>query len=327
VQTPRRIAALVGAVIALTIGSATALAADTGPLIPYTAGSYLTSAPGPVDATLTAQMRAFIGVANKNVAYPKLNGLGSNKWGMVYRQGVATDPVWKLTGKVPTKVAFLATIGFHAPADLCTSITGTSDSPMVVMDVASGFTVMATKVACGATPNTVAVAGSSAAFFHSSNGLDGKRIESTDKRNLASRGRIPDSMVIRKDRLDWAVANGTDLGYVLEIFWPETDSSAGFRFPMTGAEGSKTGWGAEGQRISIDPAVDLSTRNCTPYAYAIALTLQRHGAYIGDNAGSGAALKMEQDSTAHPVWHGAIKQTELAGCVTWADFVANVTPK
>lgn len=306
--------------------AAPAAGTDTGPLIPYTPGSYLTSTPGAIDATLTAQMRTFIAANNKGLSYPKLNGLGSNKWGMVYREGQAADPIWKLTGTVPTKVAFLATTGFHAPADLCSSITGTSDSPLIVMDVASGFTVAAQKASCTATPNVLHV-GAAGAFYHTSNGLDGKRPESTDKRNLASRGRIPDSMVIRKDRLDWAVANGTDLGYVLEIFWPETSSAAGFRFPMTGAEGSKTGWGAEGQRISIDPTVDLSTRNCTPYAYTIALTLQRHGAYIGDNAGGAAAFKMEQDSAGHPVWRGAVKQSELAGCVSWSDFVANVSPK
>lgn len=325
----RRLALAATALVALALAAGTTAASgtDTGPLIPYSAGSYLTSAPGPVDATLTSQMRSFITTHDGGLTYPKLNGLGTNKWGMVYRQGVASDPIWKLTGNVPSTVAFLKTTGFHASADLCKSITGTSDSPMVVMDVASGFTVVATKVACGSTPNTVNVGGSAGAFMHASNGLDRKRPESDSTINTASRGRIPDSMVIRKDRLDWAVANHTDLGYVLEIFWPETSSASGFRLPMTGAEGSKTGWGAEGQRLSIDPSLDLSTRPCTPYAYAIALTMQRHGVYIGDNAGSGAAIKMEQDSVAHPVWNGAIKQAELKGCVSWSDFVANVSPK
>lgn len=301
---------------------------DTGPFVAYPDDSYFKSAPGAVDPTLTAQMQNFVAnyAEQRGTAYPKLNGVGANKWGVTYRQGLATDPVWKLTGNVPSAVSFLKTTGFHAPADLAQSFSGTSDSPMVVIDTATGQTVWASKVSKGA-GNTVQVAGSAGAFFHNSNGLDKRRPESNSTKNFRSRGVIPDSMVIRKDRLDWAVANNTDLGYVLEMFWAETNSSSGFRLPMVGAESSKVGWGAEGQRISISASVDLSTRNCTPYARAIALTLQRHGAYLGDNSGSGAALKLEQDSAAHPVWNGSIKQSELAGCVTWKDFVANVSPK
>jgi hypothetical protein len=302
-----------------------------GPFLPYTAGSYFYSAPsdyGTIDPTLTSQMRSFMATFGdqKNTPYPLLTGVGGNQWGMVYAEGSAGDPVWTLTGAVPPEVANrLSTVGFHAPAYLGDMLTGTSDSPFVVLDRASGITIWGAGASKGP-GNTIRV--TSAGYFeHASNGLDSRRPESDSTENFRSRGVIPDTMVIRKDRLDWAVANNTDLGHVLEIFWPETDSSLGYRLPMVGAEGGQAGWGAAGQRIGIDPSIDLATRNCTPYARAIALTLQRHGAYIGDNAGRSAVLKLQQDTPARPVWGASVKQDELSGCVSWSDFVAYSTPK
>jgi hypothetical protein len=246
--------------------------------------------------------------------YPLLRGTGSNNWGMVYEEGHASDPVWTLTGTVPSDAKALTTAGFHAPESLGTELTGTSDSPFVVMDLADGITVWGGKASLVG-DHLISV--SSAGYFeHNSNGLDKRRPESDSTVNNNSRGRIPDTMVVRKDAMDYALANHTDLGYVLEMFWAETDSSAGYKFPMTGAEGSKSGWGAEGQRIAISPSVDLSTRNCSPTAYVIALTLQRHGAYIGDNAGGGAGLKMQNGAFPN------LPADALKGCVTWDDFIA-----
>jgi hypothetical protein len=302
-----------------------------GPFLPYTAGSYFYSAPsdyGAIDPTLTSQMRSFMSTFpdQRATPYPKLNGVGGNHWGMVYAEGSAGDPLWTLTGTLPTAVANrLSAVGFHAPAYLGDMLTGTSDSPFVVLDRASGITIWGAGASKGV-GNTIRV--TAAGYFqHTSNGLDTRRPESDSSLNFRSRGVIPDSMVIRKDRLDWAVANHTDLGHVLEIFWPETDSSLGSLLPMVGDEGGKSGWGAEGQRIGIDPSINLADRNCTPYARAIALTLQRHGAYLGDNSGGAAAFKMEQDTSAHPVWGASIQRSELSGCVSWPDFVAYSTPK
>jgi hypothetical protein len=268
-------------------------------------------------------MRTFLATFpdQKGTPYPILTGVGGNKWGMVHAIGQASDPVWTLTGSVPAAVAQqLAVKGFHAPAWLGDVLTGTSDSPFVVDDQADGITIWAAKAVKGS-GNTIDV-GAAGYFVHGTNGLDKRRPESDSTVNLVSRGRIPDTMVVTKAQVDAAIAAHTDLGHVLEIFWPETDSTAGYLLPMVGAEGSKSGWGAEGQRIAIDPTVDLAARNCTPQALVLALTLQRHGAYIGDNAGGGAVIKLEQDSTAHPVWGNTVSQDELAGCVTWNDFVA-----
>lgn len=306
-----------------------------GPFLPYSAGSYLYSAPsdyGPVNATLTSQMRAFLGA--RSAVFPKLNGLGSNAWGMVYAEGNASDPVWHLQGtNVPARLAPGGS-GFHAPANLGQRITGTTDSPLIVLDLADGITVTAQKAAkaplCTTATCTLTV-GPAGFFEHASNGLDKGRPEADSQVNTASRGRIPDSMLVRGDRFAWALANHTDLGYTLETFWPETDSAAGHRLPMTGAEGGDSGWGAEGQRIGLDPTVDIVDRpGCTPEADVLVLTLQRHGAYIGDNAGGNNwVIKMEQNSSADPVSSGpfaGVSQTELSGCITAADWVAYNTP-
>jgi hypothetical protein len=252
-----------------------------------------------------------------NQEYPKLNGLGSNAWGMVYAVGTASDPVWHLSTGGPS---------FHAPANLGQRITGTSDSPVVVVDLADGITVAAQKAVKTATCCTLTV-GTSGYFTHGTNGLDQRRPESNCKACLTSRGRIPESMLVTAAEFADAKAHGTGIGHVLEMFWPETDSSAGFKLPMTGAEGGNVGWGAEGQRVAINPAIDLAARpGCTADALVIARTLQTNGAYIGDNAGGTSwIIKMEQNSPADPTSSGAfasLGQSELQGCVSRADFVA-----
>jgi hypothetical protein len=304
-----------------TPSSTTSSPALSGSL--YEPGSYLYSAPGSIDQGATTAMRDFLHTfaAQAGTDYPLLRGVGSNKWGMVYAEGTASDPVWRLTGSVPSAVAQqLSVDGFHAPAWLGDVLTGTTDSPFVVVDHATGISLWGAKASKG-TGYTINV-GAAGYFEHASNGLDKRRPESDSTVNLMSRGRIPDTMVVTRAQMDAAVADHTDLGHVLEIFWAETDSTAGYKFPMTGAEGNKSGWGAEGQRIAIDPAVDLASRDCSPQALVIALTLQRHGAYLGDNSGGGAALKMEQENSSHPVWNGTVSADELAGCVTWDDFIA-----
>lgn len=309
----------------------------------YEAGSYLYSKPsdyGQVDPTLTSGMRAFLAKVGAN--FPSINGLGSNAWGMVFAVGQSSDPSWHLagTGNIDPRLS-VSGPGFKAPANLGLRITGTSDSPMIVDDEAHGITVTAGKISkaplCTSSDCTLTLtAGVGDYFTHGTNGLDVRRPESdckpAPKHCSASRGRIPDSMLIRADRFTQALNAGTGLGYVLEMFWPETDSSAGFRLPMAGAESAQFGWGAEGQRVGIDPSINLAARaGCTKEALVVARTLQVNGAYIGDNAGGSAwVIKAEQNSAADPVSSGAfasLSQTELSGCVSAADFVAYTTPK
>lgn len=304
---------------------ATAPAAG-GPFLPYGSGSYFQSpaASQAVDPVLTASFRAFMAAfpGQAGTAYPVIRGTAGNTWGTPYALGQATDPVWTLAGPVNSRTALLASQGFHAPAWLGDVLTGTSDSPFCVQDTASGFTVFGGRASVAA-PGVIRVGTVPGITWHSSNGLDWRNPASGDIRNQTSRGRISDAMVIRRDLMDWAIANGTDLGHVLHLFLAETDSSAGFQSPMVGCEGGKHGWGAEGQRLAIDASVDLTARGLSPAGYVIALTLQNHGCYVGDNSGSVTGIHAEQETPAHPVWGGELAKDSLAG-ITWDDFVALV---
>jgi hypothetical protein len=272
------------------------------------------------DPLRTAAFRAFMRTHpdQRSYAYPRIHGTGTNRWGTAYALGTAADPIWKLTGAVSSMCSTLAVNGFHAPAWLSTVLTGTSDSPFCVIDLGSGFTVFGTKASIVG-PRTIAVQ-SAGVTYHASNGLHRSNPLSNDRRNTTSRGRISEAMVIRSDLVDHGVATNSDLGHVLHLFLVETRSSDGHRSPMVACENGKFGFGAEGERIAIDPSVDLSRRGLSPAALVVARTLQRYGCYFGDNAGRESALKAEQETSTHPVWNKRLGQDSLAG-LRWDDFV------
>jgi hypothetical protein len=83
---------------------------------------------------------------------------------------------------------------------------------------------------------------------------------------------------------------------------------------MVGAENDKYGFGAEGQRIRVK-AKWTPPAKCTGPGLVIARTLQRYGAYLGDNSGSGSGIKAEQGTT-----FPGLSRDALAPCVTWADM-------
>ena len=305
-----------------TVGVPAPKPASGGPFLAYAADSYFRSRFGGqgVDVAATATFRAFMRTHpdQRGTPYPVIRGVGANKWGTAYAEGGATDPVWRLTGSLPAELGVLRTVGVHAPEWLGTVLTGTSDSPFVVVDRANGWTVWGAK-ATVVGDHLISV-GAAGLFEHASNGLDRRNPLSDSRLNLRSRGAIPDAMVIRRDLVDWGISHQGDLGHVLHLFFVETDSAAGFRSPMVGTESGKTGWGAEGTRIAIDPSVDLEARGLSPAALVVARTLQRYGAYLGDNAGGATSLKAEQETTGHPVWSGSLRADSLSA-LTWDDFV------
>jgi hypothetical protein len=249
--------------------------------------------------------------------YPLIRGVEGDDWGMPFALGTCADPIWTLQGrKVPEEVSFLTTEGFHAPSSLGGSLTLTNDSPMVVVDLCGtpsmprGLSVWAADVR-PLGPQTLRV-GAAGAFQHDSNGLDSRNPRSDSELNFRGRGAIPDAMVIRDDLLEWAMATDGDLGHVLHMFWWETDTEAGFVHPMVGDESDKHGFGPEGIRIRVRPEVDLTERDCSRAGLVVARTLQRFGAYLGDNSGAATSLKAQQGST-------LITQDALS-CLTWDDF-------
>lgn len=299
-------------------GSGTTDVPGSAPFLAYSADSFFRT-PLPDDAPLDAESARGIAMVTLQdpSPFPKIRGVDGSEWGMPYAMATCADPVWRLDGTVQADVDFLRTEGFHAPAAFADELTGTSDSPFVVIDrcgtptMPNGLTVWAWKASPGS-ERTITV-GAAGAFQHDSNGLDRRNPRSDSQLNFRGRGAIPDAMVIRDDVLAWAVAHNGDLGHVLHMFWWETDSAAGAVHPMVGAEQGKSGFGAEGMRIRIRPDVDLAARDCAPSGLAVARTLQRYGAYLGDNAGAAGGIKAEQGST-------SIGADDLS-CLNWDDFV------
>lgn len=294
------------------------------PFTAYTANSFFKSRlnGAPVATGRTDKFRSFMKSYpdQRDYPHPRINGIGENRWGTAYAMGRADDPIWRLTGSVPSKVSRLRTDGFHAPEWLDQTFSGTNDTPFCVVDRASGFTVFAANARV--VDKHVINVSSAGLTYHSSNGLHYKNPRSNDERNFTSRGRISDAMVIRRDLVDHGIAHDTDLGHVLHIFLCLTDADDGFCHPMVATETKHVGgFGAEGERIAIAPSVDVTKRGLSPGALVIARTLQNYGCYIGDNSGSSSALKAEQDSSSRPpVWDGTLTIDCLDG-LTWNDFV------
>jgi len=298
------------------------------PFIAYGPHSFLKSRVqgAPVNQKLTREFHRFMATfpGQRGTDFPTIHGIDDNRWGMPFAMSTCSDPRWKIgaaSGSTPGRWQKLRSTGFHAPADLGAHLTGTNDSPLVVIDRCDHFTLWASNARVAG--HHVLDVKSFGAFVHSSNGLDRRNPRSDSRRNFRSRGVIPDSMLIRKDEMRYAVDHHTDLGQVLEFFFVET-SGAGhpcFTNPMVACERQRKGWGREGLRIAIAPRVDLTKRRCSPQARVIARTLKHYGGYLGDNSGGATALKAQQSTPGHPVWHGTLSRHELKGCISWRDFV------
>lgn len=306
-------------------------AGDSGsPYIAYEPGSFFTT-PLPDNAPLASNSATGISWAKSHDPndYPTIRGVDGNKWGMPFALSDCSDPLWYFPSNatLPSTVGFLAMQGFHAPANFGDKLAANGDDPFVVIDTCGvpampdGLSVWGANVAYDGNAGHVFSTSSGTggtivggAFDHASNGLDKRDPHSDSTINERSRGNIPDSMVIRDDLLSYAETGGNDgtLGHVLEMFWLETDSSAGFFSPMVGAEGGNSGFGAEGERIRVKPNWTPPS-TCSAAGKVIAKTLQKYGAYLGDNAGGGSGIKAEQGST-------ALHIRELSGCITWDDM-------
>src|SRR3954451_16512619 len=243
----------------------------------------------------------------RDVRHPRISGQQNTQWGTTFHLGAGIDPVWRLRNP-SSDTAVLNTHGWHMAETVANRIpAGSQDRLLMVVDPVLGYTVLCGDVVPYLGSRTISAA-TSGIFWHASNGLDGRNPRSHDARNVCSRGRIPDSLVIRPDLVQAGIANSTGLGHVLELFLVETNSrtfGTGFVHPMVGTESRHTtGWGAEGERLRINPRIDLAARGLMGGALVIARTLQQHGAYIGDNSGSASTLKGAQSAATHDPYAG-----------------------
>jgi hypothetical protein len=289
--------------------------------LPYSAKSYFKSR---VDHARVARARTtsfheFMRTApdQRGITWPKINM--NPDWAMSYHVGKRRDPIWRLKGgnTGDRRLKILTRKGFHMADSVARTFpTGDQDRPGVIIDPVFGYTVQFADAVPNRKTRTITVS-NAGIMWHSSNGLDYRNPRSNDKRNFTSRGRILDSMVIRRDVLDRAIARNTGLGHVLHLFFVETSTAAGVRSPMVGAESGKYGWGAEGERIRLKPSINLRARGLRGAALAVARTLQHNGAYLGDNSGSSTQIKASQAA----VYAGTNMATDMfKGKISWKDF-------
>jgi hypothetical protein len=301
--------------------------------LPCTPGSFFRDnvRDNTVDPALTASFKTFMALARPDetqhqVPYPRLNL--NALWSGVNHVAVAGDPVYKLTsntgGTSSTKLDILRTQGFHiTAADLALMPTGDQDRLLVVYDPLFGYVAQFADAAVG--PNNTITASNASVMYYDSNCLDYRNPLSDDARNFTSRGRITPAMQVPAEWLQAAIAEGRGLGYTMHWFFVENDStfSPPFVSPMVSDESGGDGWGPEGVRWRIDPAINLATRGLTPGCLAIARTMQDNGAYLGDNSGSVTQIKLGHPST-YPASMG-LSTNCFSGKLSWNDFQV-VTP-
>jgi hypothetical protein len=228
------------------------------------------------------------------------------KWGMPVYHANARDPRYRINpGSGPT-------VKVHIPPHA--RPMPTTDAAMVVIDRASGQVVNLTGAVFHRRSHTW-TARTASRYFSASTGI-AQGLPTGRRGNLGHRG-IPGSIqaVTRKE-----IARGR-IRHRLEVYWwetaPRTPGGAEAYFPMTGSESSrKNGVVPEGIVIRIKRSVNLETKHLSPAALTIAKALQRYGAVVGDNSGSGNNLKLQSNAR----WTGVLTSTALRS-IPWKDYV------
>jgi hypothetical protein len=189
----------------------------------------------------------------------------------------------------------------------------TSDAALVVVDSARHQAVTLHGAEFNSRTNTW-TARAVARYWTDSNGI-AKGLPGGSRGNVGHRG-IPGSIQVVTRR---EIERGA-IRHRLEVYWWETASKTPTGreayFPMTGSESGNAGMVPEGTVIRIRPSVDLKTKHLSRAAYTVARALQRYGAVIGDNSGSGNNLKLQSNAS----WAGVLTANSLRS-ITWRDYV------
>ncbi len=278
----------------------------------FTAGSYWNT-PLPEDAPAHPDGAAYLAWLEEHA--PRgilLNGLAGNPWGMPTFITGDHEPIWSVElGHVAPQTQRLEAQGLHMPPDFGDTITGTSDSPAVIIDVSSGYEVHLSRVR--QTGERAVEARAAAIYWLDGNGLvyDAAVNPDGDPRNFGHRGVPPSVMMVRDEQI-----RAGKIDNVLEVFVPGS-AECNVR-PMVGYEPDRGGVICQGSRLRIKPDVDLGTFGLTPDARVIAEALQRYGAVVGDTSGVAAAvIKMEQG---HGQWSDLDIHVESLSTIPWSAF-------
>lgn len=223
-------------------------------------------------------------------------------WGMPVYRSKASDPLVRITSGGHT-------VRFHVPLHA---------RPMIGEDAALTIIDRSTNQVVGLFGAHVSggkwgVSGLSR-YRYSSNGIAGG-LPGGGKANFGHRG-IPASVpVVTK-----AEIRRGRIRHRLEVYWHQTASRTpggkSAYFPMTGSESGKTGVVPEGAVIRIKPSVNLDGLHLSRAARVIARALQRYGAVVGDNAGSGNSVELQANTS----WSGVLNKDSLKS-IPWRDYV------
>jgi hypothetical protein len=277
-------------------------AARTGNVRPFRAASYWNRPLG--RAPQDPKSRRYIRDAQVSAHSQGYLKLVLGAWGMpTYRSGAA-DTVYRIN---PTSGP---TVRVHIPRGA--RPMPTSDAALTVNDRASHQVVglggaRFHRATQRWTARTVSRYGST------TNGI-AQGLRGGTRGNLGHRG-IPGSVQSVTMR---EIRRGA-INHRLEVYWWETRSRtpAGHEayFPMTGSEAGKVGVVPEGIVIRIRAAVDLTRKHLSPAAYTVARALQRYGAVVGDNSGTGNSLKLQANAD----WSGVLAKDSLRS-IPWRDY-------
>jgi len=228
------------------------------------------------------------------------------RWAMPMYRARAADPVFRIN---PTAGP---TVTIHIPRHA--RPMPTSDAALVVTDTATRQVV----TLGGARFHRAThrwTARSVSRYFSDSNGI-AQGLPTGTTGNLGHRG-IPGSVQAVTMR---EIRRGV-IKHRLEVYWWETAAATPggpeAYFPMTGSEAAlKHGVVPEGIVIRIKRSVDLRTKHLTPAALTIATALQRYGAVVGDNSGSGNNIKLQANAN----WKRVLVAGSL-NTIPWSDYV------
>ena len=277
-------------------------AARTGKARPFRAASYWNTPLG--HAPRDPGNRRYVRDAQVKAHSQRYLKLVLGDWGMpTYRSGAA-DPSYRINP------ASGPTIRVHIPRGA--RAMPTSDAALTVNDLAS-HQVVGLGGARFHRATQRWTARSVSRYGSSTNGI-AQGLRGGTRGNLGHRG-IPGSVqAVTMSEIRRGVIN-----HRLEVYWWETRSRTPTGqeayFPMTGSEGGKIGTVPEGIVIRIKPHVDLTRKHLSPAAYTIARALQRYGAVVGDNSGSGNSLKLQANAN----WTGVLAKDSLRS-IRWSDY-------
>ena len=184
----------------------------------------------------------------------------------------------------------------------------TSDASMTVYDLQKGIVYGLWRTRFDPMTHQWAACGG-AAFYLSSNGLDGSLPRSDQPRNQGHRGVPPSTFAVRYDEI-----TAGSIEHVLKVAVPRT--ACYNVFPLVGHECGTHDPAAppEGMRLRLKPSIDLQSMHLSPAQLTIARALQRYGAVIGDQSGRSAELKLENTVVEGrgDLWGGVLSATSLS---------------